>query len=114
MTRPPTGTRSSLSDRSIVTRLAAVLALAGSIAAVFLLVSSFMADEPSGPKGTRATTVSAEKKKQKDDPKTYVVVEGDTLSGIAARTGVSEAVLTRLNDDVDPGSLNAGQTLDLP
>ena len=38
---------------------------------------------------------------------------GDTLSGIAERTGVPLATLTRLNDDVDSQALQTGQRLKL-
>jgi LysM repeat protein len=46
-------------------------------------------------------------------PRTYVVKPGDTLSGIAATTGVPLATLTRLNEDLDSQSLQAGQHIKL-
>jgi len=48
-----------------------------------------------------------------DVPDTYVVQPGDTLSGIAARFGLSEATLARLNQIVNPAFIYAGQTLRL-
>ena len=44
----------------------------------------------------------------------YVVREGDTLSGIAARYGVDESALQRANGIDDPNSLFAGQELVIP
>ena len=45
--------------------------------------------------------------------RTYVVKPGDTLSGIAATTGVPLATLNRLNEDLDSQSLQAGQRIKL-
>lgn len=45
--------------------------------------------------------------------KTYTVRRGDTLSGIARKTGCSVAELTRLNGLKDPNEIRAGQVLRL-
>lgn len=45
--------------------------------------------------------------------KDYVVKPGDSLSAIAARTGVSLASLEALNPGVDPRALHTGQHLKL-
>lgn len=45
---------------------------------------------------------------------TYVVRPGDTLSGIAARAGVSVRSLTEANSLRDPNRLIAGQSLSVP
>jgi LysM repeat protein len=44
---------------------------------------------------------------------TYTVVSGDTLSGIAAKTGKSVADLQAWNNITDPNSINVGQVLRL-
>ena len=44
---------------------------------------------------------------------TYVVVPGDTFTGIAEKTGIPLAKLERLNPDLDTGTLNAGQQIKL-
>ena len=44
----------------------------------------------------------------------YVVQQGDTLSGIAARFGVSEQALMAANNLRDPNRLFAGQELAIP
>ena len=43
----------------------------------------------------------------------YVVRAGDTLGGIAEKTGVSVEKLQELNPDVDPQALTSGQRLKL-
>lgn len=47
-------------------------------------------------------------------PTTYTVRSGDTLIGIAARFDTTWQVLAEINGIEDPGSLRAGQVLDLP
>lgn len=44
----------------------------------------------------------------------YVVREGDTLSGIAARFGVEEEAVIKQNPDLDPDTLFVGQELVIP
>ena len=46
--------------------------------------------------------------------RTYVVREGDSLSAIAARFGVTEEELQRANDIVDPNNIDVGQELVIP
>jgi LysM repeat protein len=45
---------------------------------------------------------------------TYVVREGDSLSDIAARFGVSQEAIERANGITDPNSIYAGQELVIP
>jgi LysM repeat protein len=47
-------------------------------------------------------------------PQRYVVQEGDTLSSIAARFGVTGAALQRANDLADPNAIFVGQELTIP
>jgi LysM repeat protein len=46
-------------------------------------------------------------------PKSYVVQNGDTLTSIAHQTGVSVAVILKLNPGVDPQILISGERLKL-
>ncbi len=48
-----------------------------------------------------------------ENPRTYTVEEGDTLGAIAEKFNVSTKRLERLNPDIDPQTLNAGQELQI-
>ena len=60
---------------------------------------------------TSTSKSSAKKKKTSKKRKTYTVKSGDTLSGIAEKTGVSLETLNELNPDAD--TLSPGQKLRL-
>ena len=60
---------------------------------------------------TATSKSSSSKKKSSKKRKTYTVKAGDTLSGIAEKTGVSLETLNDLNPDADP--LSPGQKLKL-
>jgi LysM repeat protein len=47
------------------------------------------------------------------DGQSYTIVEGDTLSDVAVRFGVTVDDLCRWNDDLDPDRIAAGQTIQL-
>ncbi len=99
--------------RNITARVLAPLALAACLLALFLLVSgSLSGDEDGGGAGDGQRT-----EQQRDRPElrgeTYLVVPGDTLSGIAARADVTQARLEKLNPDLDTATLNAGQEIRL-
>jgi len=59
------------------------------------------------------STVSTTKQSTKKTPKSYIVKQGDVLSAIAIKTGVSLDTLIRLNPNVDAQTLHAGQKLKL-
>ena len=52
-------------------------------------------------------------KKHRQHHHTYTVKAGDTLSAIAEKTGVSLAVIERLNPNIDAQTLNTGQKIKL-
>jgi|SRR3954447_8089074 LysM repeat protein len=62
---------------------------------------------------TGKKSAAAKKKAARRRRKTYVVKAGDTPSGIAAKTGVSLATLQKLNRNLNPQALQAGQRLRL-
>jgi LysM repeat protein len=62
------------------------------------------------PRGAAARTA---RRKARHRRRIYVVRAGDTPSGIAAKTGVSLAVLQRLNPKLDPQTLAPGQRIRL-
>ena len=103
----PTRSSSTLGKRSIVARIAALLALIACGVAIYLVVMAFTEDD-GGDKGDEKKNRS---RQNAEVPAGYTVVAGDTLSAIATETGVPEQRLERLNPDLDPESLNAGQVL---
>jgi LysM repeat protein len=98
-------------------RFLAPIALVAFAVALYSVVQD--AREPAGGNSTgstatatpTATAKSGAKKKTSKKRKSYTVKAGDTLSGIAEKTGVSLETLTDLNPDVD--TLSPGQKLRL-
>ena len=101
--------------RNITARVLAPLALIACGLALFLLVSQTLTDDDGGrPSGDRQRPRAEQPKNEpKVEGDTYVVVPGDTLTGISEKTGISLGKLQRLNPDLDPATLNAGQTIKL-
>jgi LysM repeat protein len=108
--------------RRSLARVLALLALAAAALAVVLVVQSSRDDGKSA-KATATTKHSTANKTHKAKPRkkatvkkrarVYRVKAGDTLSKIALRTGVSVAVLSELNPNLDPQALSLGQKIKL-
>jgi LysM domain len=102
--------------RSIAARVLAPLALVACGLALFLLVSDTLSGGGDGA-GTGTERDRPRKEQPRNEPKvegdTYVVVPGDTFTGIAEKTGIPLARLERLNPDLDTGTLSAGQQIKL-
>jgi LysM repeat protein len=98
------------------TALARVVAFTALVAA-FLVVVVVISTSLSGNDSTterRSTTEHAEKRKARASlPATYVVQNGDTLTSIAHRMGVSVVRIETLNPGVDPQILISGERLKL-
>jgi LysM repeat protein len=97
-------------------RIFAPLSLVACAIAVLVIVnhnnsSSGGSDTTKPPAAT--STVSTTKQSTKKTPKSYIVKQGDVLSAIAIKTGVSLDTLIRLNPKVDAQTLHAGQKLKL-
>lgn len=100
--------------RNITARVLVPLALVGCILALFLLVSGTLSDgDEKGAGGRAGQPVEKERERPELRGDTYVVAPGDTLSGIAARGGVTQARLENLNPKLDAATLNAGQEIRL-
>jgi LysM repeat protein len=105
---------STLGRRSILARIAAVLALAACGVAIYLVVMSFTESETDGDSKNDKKGRSEQSKDNKEaSVNSYTVAAGDTLSAIAIQTGSPEPRIERLNPDIDSETLNAGQILAL-
>ena len=102
--------------RSIAARVLAPLALVACGLALFLLVSETLSGGGDDA-GTGNERDRPRNEQPRNEPKvegdTYVVVPGDTFTGIAQKTGIPLAKLERLNPDLDTATLNAGQQIQL-
>jgi LysM repeat protein len=100
-------------------RFLAPIALVAFSVALYTVVKD--AREPAGksssdtPARTTATPTkkSAAKKSAKKKRRVYTVKQGDTASGIAAKTGVSIETMQKLNKNFDPQTLSPGQRIRL-
>lgn len=102
----------------LLARLLALLALVAVAAGVYVIVHTTVL-KPHSTTVTRSDTATRttgrHHHKPKPRPRFYVVKQGDTLSSIAAKTGVGLSRLTALNPSVStpPYSLQTGQRLRL-
>ncbi len=98
-------------------RFIAPAALAAVTLGVYLIVHSTLAPHTPAPTHPSATIVNGrlQVRHVRRGPRFYVVKPGDTLSAIAAKTGVSMTSLTGLNPSLSssPNSLQPGQRLRL-
>ena len=63
---------------------------------------------------TRKALVSCDETDEPDQPQTYTVVAGDSLSRIGSRLGVSWRAIAEANGIVDPWIIRPGQVLIIP
>jgi lipoprotein NlpD len=103
-----------IEPRSITARVLAPLALIACGLALFLLVSGALSGDDGGGGGRHRPAAREHKQEEPEvTGDTYVVLPGDTFSGIAAKAGIPLAKLERRNPDIDPATLNAGQQIKL-
>jgi LysM repeat protein len=106
--------RSSVGEGRNPARLAAPLALlAAAVAVAAVIAASAGTGSPSNAPAAARTVATQAARHRRSPPRAYVVKAGDTLSVIAARTGVSLDAIQQLNPGVDPQALQAGQRLKL-
>lgn len=99
---------------SAVARALAVTALvAGFLVLIVAITGSFGGGGGSAGPGGGSPAARTTPAHHRHVPASYVVQNGDTLTSIANRTGVSVARIQRLNPGVDPQILIAGEKLKL-
>lgn len=100
-------------DRSRVTRWAAPVAFLAAITIGALIVRAGLHSGKHHHAQTPTTTVTSKKNHGHKRPRarTYTVQSGDTLGGIAAKTGTTVARLEQLNPGIDPTALRVGETI---
>jgi LysM repeat protein len=105
----------------------APLALLVALAAVGYVVTSSTRDDEGSSSGgsssssesdrtqtsTRSRTSTARTQTAPSEPRTYTVQSGDTLGTISEETGVPVETLLELNPELDPQSLNVGDSVRL-
>ena len=95
----------------LAARVLAPLAIVACLVAVAAVISANTSS--SEEEGSKRAPRTQQVDRKKDLPEEYVVEPGDTVSGIAEETGVSVDALLRLNPDLDPQTLNSGETIKL-
>jgi hypothetical protein len=95
-------------------RIAAIVALVGALVLAIVVIGGALGGDSGGSGGHRHGGKAAHHSKPKHDvPASYVVKSGDTLISIAHSNGVTVGQIERLNPEVDPQILIAGETLKL-
>ncbi|MGK2932912.1 MAG: LysM peptidoglycan-binding domain-containing protein [Solirubrobacterales bacterium] len=103
---------------SPITRILAAVALVTAVVLVFVVVSGSTGTDDDGGNGKASRNPagkkeSGDKSKSRTKAKKYEVKEGDTLTGIAQKTGIPVDEIQALNPDLDPQALQAGTELKL-
>jgi LysM repeat protein len=97
-------------------RYIAPLALTAAVTVTYLIVHHAVIDKHSSTSTTTVQTTSTVARHHghtASTPTFYVVKSGDSLSEIAAKTGVSIATIEALNPHVNPNNLQPSQRLRL-
>jgi LysM repeat protein len=109
------------SPRNPLRFLAPLALVAFTLAFLVVLTSSDVDSGDNGSEAGRSEQRDASAQRQSTTttvrktrtPATYTVKAGDTLAGIAERTGVTVDKLLDINPDIDPQALVSGQVLKL-
>jgi LysM repeat protein len=103
-------------ERSSFTRWAAPVAFLAAITILALVVRAGLEHGRRAGNASTATVTSKTKKKHRHGHPhrlvhSYTVRSGDTLAGIAAKTGTSVNRLEQLNPGINPTALRVGQKI---
>ena len=96
---------------SLLARLLAAVALITAVVVIVVAIGAATSSDEEPNKGRENPSRQVNKPKTK--AKTYEVEEGDSLTAIAEKTGISVDRLEKLNPDLDPQALQPGQELKL-
>jgi LysM repeat protein len=97
-------------------RLLAPIAIIAVAVSVYLVVHATVDNHHTVTKtrtGVNAAKAHHRHKHARREAQYYVVRPGDTLSGIATRTGISLTTLEQLNPNISPNALQTGERLRL-
>ncbi len=100
-------------SRLILKRLLALAALVLAVVLIFVIVGNNTGSDDGGKGGAKTGKKDGSNQKPKTKKNVYVIKEGDTLTAIAASTGIPVERLQALNPDLDPQTLISGQSLKL-
>jgi LysM repeat protein len=99
-------------NRSPARLLAPIALVAVALAAIVILLGSGDGSD-SGSTGTTAGKTQTQTTATRTAKRSYTVKEGDTLGGIAVKTGITVETLQDLNPELDPQALVSGQKIKL-
>jgi LysM repeat protein len=94
-------------------RVLATIALGAAVVVLVATIAISLGGDSGDSGRTPAGEVTAKRPGGKEVAAAYVVQNGDTLTAIAHKTGVSVARILELNPDVDPQILISGEKLRL-
>jgi LysM domain len=94
-------------------RAFAVIALVCGFLIVIVVVAGSLGGDGDSGDGSRSVRQTTSGDGRGGTPKSYVVQNGDTLTSIAHKTGVSVVRIQTLNPGVDPQILISGEKLKL-
>lgn len=94
-------------------RILAVVALVAAVVALMMIVGSASEVDSNRQRAGERTEQAQEERRNRPRRAVYVIRDGDTLLGIAGKTGVDVDRLQELNPAIDPQVLIAGQRIRL-
>ena len=98
---------------SAFARIFAAIALVGAVVLVIVVISASSVSDSGSKKGDGGGGTAKRHAKPKTKAASYTVQTGDTLTSIAHETGIPVATILKLNPEVDPQILIAGEKLKL-
>lgn len=99
--------------RSSAARVLAAAAVLCGFVVVAVVIATSLGGGSNGGSGNNGAPTANHGAAPRHTPKVYVVENGDTLTSIAHKTGVTVARIRALNPGVDPQILISGETLKL-